>query len=229
MKHQTISVGIHLLLMSAVFALPLEPLMAADLKSNDDPTTKTKQNKEQLLRTNGEYAHKETQKLLTLIETKQPLIEASQKLESARRLNELAEISSEEEALKDKIAQEELQKEIRAREVALQKKRESENLKKAHSGESFSAHVSAYTAAADETGGTGDGITASGAHVQAGHTIACPKSYPFGTKVHFDGYGTYVCEDRGGAIKGNKFDMYMHTKSEAFAFGRRNLTATIVK
>jgi len=41
--------------------------------------------------------------------------------------------------------------------------------------------------------------------------------------------GTYVCEDRGGAIKGNHFDIYMPTKSEAFAFGRKNLVAMVVE
>lgn len=92
----------------------------------------------------------------------------------------------------------------------------------------FTANVSAYTAAADECGKS-DGITASGVRVQDKRTLACPPQYPFGAKVRFDGYGTYVCEDRGGAIKGNHFDVYVETKPQAFAFGRRNLTAEFVK
>lgn len=88
-------------------------------------------------------------------------------------------------------------------------------------------NASAYTAAADECGKT-DGITASGVKVQEKRTLACPPQYPFGTKIKIEGYGTYTCEDRGGAIKGNKFDIYMQTKSEAFAFGRRNLEAEIL-
>lgn len=91
----------------------------------------------------------------------------------------------------------------------------------------FAINASAYTAAADECGKS-DGITASGIKVKAKRTLACPREYPFGTKIKIDGYGTYVCEDRGGAIKGNKFDIYMHTKKEAFAFGRRNLLAEVV-
>lgn len=93
---------------------------------------------------------------------------------------------------------------------------------------SFVVNASAYTAAADECGKS-DGITASGAKVQARRTLACPPSYKFGTKVEIDGMGTYVCEDRGGAIKGNHFDIYMPTKSEAFAFGRRNLVANVIE
>lgn len=88
-------------------------------------------------------------------------------------------------------------------------------------------NASAYTAAADECGKT-DGVTASGLKVQEKRTLACPPQYPFGTKIKIEGYGTYTCEDRGGAIKGNKFDIYMQTKSEAFAFGRRNLEAEVL-
>ena len=94
-------------------------------------------------------------------------------------------------------------------------------------GGDFAINASAYTAAADECGKS-DGITASGAKVHRG-TLACPPGYKFGTKVEIDGMGTYVCEDRGGAIKKNHFDIYMQTKKEAFAFGRRNLVARVVR
>jgi 3D (Asp-Asp-Asp) domain-containing protein len=92
----------------------------------------------------------------------------------------------------------------------------------------FVINASAYTAAADECGKS-DGITASGRKVAENRTLACPKGYAFGTQIEIDGMGTYTCEDRGGAIKGNHFDIYMKTKAQAFAFGRRNLTARVVK
>lgn len=94
--------------------------------------------------------------------------------------------------------------------------------------EPFLINASAYTAAADECG-KNDGITASGLKVTEKRTLACPPQYPFGAKIAIEGYGTYTCEDRGGAIKGNHFDIYMETKAEAFAFGRRNLLAEIVQ
>jgi 3D (Asp-Asp-Asp) domain-containing protein len=93
---------------------------------------------------------------------------------------------------------------------------------------SFIVNASAYTAAADECGKS-DGITASGKKVQENRTLACPSRYQFGTKIQIEGMGTYICEDRGGAIKANHFDIYMQTKKEAFAFGRRNLIASIVE
>lgn len=93
--------------------------------------------------------------------------------------------------------------------------------------ESFTINASAYTAAADECGKS-DGITSSGLKVEERRTLACPPHLPFGTKLAIEGMGEYRCEDRGGAIKGNHIDIYMETKSEAFAFGRRNLTAQVI-
>ncbi|MDR3583651.1 MAG: 3D domain-containing protein [Candidatus Pacebacteria bacterium] len=95
------------------------------------------------------------------------------------------------------------------------------------SGEEFAINASAYTAASDECGKS-DGITASGLKVKEDETIACPENFSFGTKVKIKGMGTYVCEDRGGAIHGNRFDIYMKTKKQAFDFGRRQLTAQVV-
>lgn len=94
--------------------------------------------------------------------------------------------------------------------------------------EKFIINASAYTAAADECGKS-DGITASGLKVTEKRTLACPPAYPFGTKISIEGVGELRCEDRGGAIKGNHFDIYVQTKKEAFAFGRRNLIAEVVE
>ncbi|MFA6160177.1 MAG: 3D domain-containing protein [Parcubacteria group bacterium] len=91
----------------------------------------------------------------------------------------------------------------------------------------FTINASAYTAAADECGKS-DGITASGLKVKEKETIACPPQFPMGTKIRISDMGTYICQDRGGAIKGNHIDIYMETKKEAFAFGRRNLEAEVI-
>lgn len=94
-------------------------------------------------------------------------------------------------------------------------------------GKHFTINASAYTAAADECGKS-DGITASGLKVAEARTLACPASYPFGAKILIEGLGEFRCEDRGGAIRGNKFDIYMETKQQAFAFGRQYVEATII-
>lgn len=63
-----------------------------------------------------------------------------------------------------------------------------------------------------------DGITASGTHVTAGRTIAAPREIPFGTKIVINGH-TYTVEDRGGAIKGNRIDIYFNSHEEALDYG----------
>jgi 3D (Asp-Asp-Asp) domain-containing protein len=92
----------------------------------------------------------------------------------------------------------------------------------------FTINASAYTAAADECDND-LGVTASGIKVQEKRTIACPPEFPFGAKINIEGQGTFTCEDRGGAIKGNHIDIYVKTKAEAFAFGRQNLVAKVVE
>jgi 3D (Asp-Asp-Asp) domain-containing protein len=69
--------------------------------------------------------------------------------------------------------------------------------------------------------GKSTGITASGARVQANHTIAADtRVLPFGTVVYINGED-YTVEDTGSAIKGNRIDIYFDSHSEALNFGRR--------
>ena len=72
-----------------------------------------------------------------------------------------------------------------------------------------------------------DGITATGTKATAGRTIAVDPSFiPYGTEVIING-NTYIAEDCGGAIKGNRVDIYFATHQEALNFGRRTVTAYI--
>lgn len=63
-----------------------------------------------------------------------------------------------------------------------------------------------------------DGITASGTKVTPNRTIAAPKEFPFGTKLLINGQ-EYVVEDRGGAIKSNRLDIYCSSHIEALQKG----------
>ena len=61
--------------------------------------------------------------------------------------------------------------------------------------------------------------TASGSIARQGRTIAVDTSViPFGTKVLIDGQ-EYIAEDRGGAIKGNRIDVYFSNHQDAINFG----------
>lgn len=90
------------------------------------------------------------------------------------------------------------------------------------------ANVSAYCACSKCCGKT-NGITASGTKATVGRTIAAPSSYSFGTKIELEGLGTYVVEDRGGAIQGNKIDVYFASHSEALAFGRKQIRMRVIQ
>ena len=56
-------------------------------------------------------------------------------------------------------------------------------------------------------------------------TIAVdPKVIPYGTKVYIPQFDrVFVANNTGGAIKGNKIDIFMNTKSECYNWGRRTI------
>jgi 3D (Asp-Asp-Asp) domain-containing protein len=74
------------------------------------------------------------------------------------------------------------------------------------------------------------GVTASGKKAKPGRTIAADTSiYPFGTKMNIPGYGWGVVEDRGGAIKGGKIDLFFRTHKQALKWGRKTLRVEVVR
>ncbi len=71
--------------------------------------------------------------------------------------------------------------------------------------------------------GKSDGITASGTVATAGRTIAADTNdLPFGSEVIINGR-TYVVEDRGGAIRGKRIDIFFDTHAAALEFGRQSI------
>ncbi|MDA7926411.1 3D domain-containing protein [Verrucomicrobiales bacterium] len=74
------------------------------------------------------------------------------------------------------------------------------------------------------------GITASGSKAKPGRTIAADTSiFPFGTKLKVPGYGTGTVEDRGGAIKGARLDLFFRTHKQALEWGRQTVTVEIIR
>lgn len=71
------------------------------------------------------------------------------------------------------------------------------------------------------------GRTASGTKATAGRTVAASAQFKFGTKLNINGK-TYVVEDRGGAVKGNKIDVYMNSHAAALAWGVKYLPVEVV-
>lgn len=87
--------------------------------------------------------------------------------------------------------------------------------------------VTAYCACA-KCCGKSTGRTASGKKATAGRTVAAPSTFKFGTKLSINGK-TYVVEDRGGAIKGNRIDLYVESHSAALRWGVKYLPVEVVE
>jgi 3D (Asp-Asp-Asp) domain-containing protein len=76
--------------------------------------------------------------------------------------------------------------------------------------------------------GKSDGITASGVKARANHTIAVDRNvFPLGTHILYNGI-EYVAEDTGGAIKGNRIDIYFDNHSDALEWGRRTIEIEVI-
>lgn len=87
--------------------------------------------------------------------------------------------------------------------------------------------VTAYCSCAKCCGKT-TGRTASGTQATAGRTVAAPANFAFGTKLNIGGQ-IYTVEDRGGAIKGNKIDIYVNSHAAALQWGVRYLPVSVVQ
>jgi 3D (Asp-Asp-Asp) domain-containing protein len=72
------------------------------------------------------------------------------------------------------------------------------------------------------------GKMANGQYVHSGAIAADTRILPIGTIVIIDGMGTFIVKDTGGAIKGNRIDIYMPSISQARKFGRRAVVLKIV-
>lgn len=96
-------------------------------------------------------------------------------------------------------------------------------------GETFAVEATAYTA-----GCVGcSGITATGINLNndpyAKVIAVDPNVIPLDTRVYVEGYGYAVAGDTGGAIKGNKIDIHLPTKGEAYNWGRKTVNITILE
>ncbi len=55
-----------------------------------------------------------------------------------------------------------------------------------------------------------------------------PNVIPLGTMLYIEGYGYAIAADTGGAISGNKIDLYMNSNSACINFGRQTVKVYII-
>ena len=72
--------------------------------------------------------------------------------------------------------------------------------------------------------------TANGEVAKEGVTIAADWDVlPPGTEVEIEGIGTRKVQDRGGAIRGNRIDIYFETHEQALKFGVQEVQLRIIE
>ncbi|WP_432357987.1 3D domain-containing protein [Sporosarcina sp. UB5] len=93
----------------------------------------------------------------------------------------------------------------------------------------FTVSASAYTANCNGC----SGITSTGINLKRNPDVKViavdPDVIPLGTKVYVEGYGYAIAGDTGGAIKGNKIDVFFPSKSDAYKWGRKQVKIKILE
>ncbi|MFJ7935595.1 LysM peptidoglycan-binding domain-containing protein [Sporosarcina sp. NPDC096371] len=88
--------------------------------------------------------------------------------------------------------------------------------------------ASAYTASCEGC----SGITSTGINLKANPNAKVisvdPTVIPLGSKVYVEGYGEAIAGDTGGAIKGNRIDVFIPSQQDAINFGVKQLKVTIL-
>ncbi|HLR21495.1 MAG TPA: 3D domain-containing protein [Tissierellaceae bacterium] len=96
------------------------------------------------------------------------------------------------------------------------------------------AYDLSFQSTGKKPGDSGYGITTSGTKAKHGSVAVDPSVIPLGTKLYIESldgtpdYGHAIAADTGGAIKGNKIDLFFESAGEVKQFGRRKVRVHIL-
>ncbi|SMP56142.1 3D domain-containing protein [Anoxynatronum buryatiense] len=97
------------------------------------------------------------------------------------------------------------------------------------------AYDAGYYSTGKNPGDPGYGITRSGTRVRPGVVAVDPRVIPLGSTLYVESlgrsssYGVSYAEDTGGAIRGNRIDLYYESRSEALRFGRQSVRVYVLE
>ncbi|MEK4681149.1 cell wall-binding protein EntB [Bacillus sp. FSL W7-1294] len=154
----------------------------------------------------------------------------AQEIAKAKEEAKAQEIAkAKEEAKAREIAK--AKEEEKAREALKVKEQSKNNIQSAK--RELTVVATAYTADPSENGTYGGRVlTAMGHDLTANPNIRIiavdPKVIPLGSKVWVEGYGEAIAGDTGSAIKGNRIDVLMGSKSKAMNWGRQTVKVKIL-
>ncbi|QWG51029.1 enterotoxin [Bacillus mycoides] len=159
------------------------------------------------------------------------------KAKEEAKAREIEKAKEEAKAKAQEIAK--AKKEAQAREIEEAKAKEATKTQEVSKNNTQSAKreltvvATAYTADPSENGTYGGRVlTAMGHDLTANPNMRIiavdPKVIPLGSKVWVEGYGEAIAGDTGSAIKGNRIDVLMGSKSKAMNWGRQTVKVKVL-
>lgn len=155
--------------------------------------------------------------------------EKKAQLEAERKARLEVEKKARLEAEKNNLANEQ----VNSKSTSNYRSATKQQIKKAEvQQQTFYMETSAYTSKCNGcTGITSSGFDIRNTIYYKGYRVIAADTnvLPFGTLVEIEGIGKAVVLDRGGAIKGNKIDILVNNKNEAYSYGRKhNVKITVL-
>ncbi|EPY2277825.1 3D domain-containing protein [Clostridium sporogenes] len=205
------------------------------MKFDKNVVIKLKEEKEAIAK-QKENLDQEKNKLVSLKKSNEvTLLRLNKSVEEEKKaLNNVKEKENQivaSEAAKAKEAREAEENSKQSKEVAANNSNSSEGQTLSR-GESNSGSYSKVMVV-EATAYAGHGITASGNPTNRNpngySTIAVdPRVIPMYSKVYVEGYGYAIALDTGGAIQGNRIDLFMNSEAECNSWGRRTVKVYII-
>jgi resuscitation-promoting factor RpfB len=132
-----------------------------------------------------------------------------------------------------KLVSEEVEKESQDQIVALGTKKEPEvQVYRGDDGGLYKELIMKATVYTEKCNGC-SGITATGINLKNNPGIKVvavdPSVIPLGSKVWVEGYGYAIAADTGGAIRGNKIDLFIHSSKYSGGYGIRTVKVKVYK